>query len=147
MPRTIFRDPFRAGSNVIVMCDCYQPPSVGEDPKVSLKPIPTNTRHACMKAMEKVRDEEPWFGIEQVCMASLTVMPASLPSHWSFHCIISYQSVQHCKHAAPDIGSPCRPCNAWQGCSLLQSAAIIGLCAVAPSPVISCVAMCRNTPS
>ena len=48
------------------MADCYQPPSVGEDPNVPLKPIPTNTRHACMKAMEKVRDEEPWFGIEQV---------------------------------------------------------------------------------
>ena len=70
MPRSIFRDPFRGGDNVIVMADCYKPPSVGEDPDVPLTPIPTNTRHACMKAMEKVKAEEPWFGIEQVQIPS-----------------------------------------------------------------------------
>ena len=29
------------------------------------QPLPTNQRYACMKAMDKVKDEEPWFGIEQ----------------------------------------------------------------------------------
>lgn len=49
------------------MCDCYEPPRVSEDgeTKVPMKPIPTNTRHDCNLAMEKVKDQEPWFGIEQ----------------------------------------------------------------------------------
>ncbi len=51
----------------MVMCDCYEPPRLGEDgeTKVPMKPIPTNTRHDCNAAMEKVKDQEPWFGIEQ----------------------------------------------------------------------------------
>lgn len=78
VPRTIFRDPFRGGDNIIVMADAYIPPSVGEDPNVPLTPIPTNTRHACMKTMDKVRDEDPWFGIEQVwCQPLLLTAPCA----------------------------------------------------------------------
>ena len=49
------------------MCDCYEPPRVTEDGETQtpMKPIPTNTRHACMAAMDKAKDQEPWFGIEQ----------------------------------------------------------------------------------
>lgn len=113
MPRAIYKDPFRGGDNILVMCDCYEPPRVNEDGTVSaIKPIPTNTRAACadvslwlscgstmhtghgfsvvqlpcsgwpalvgcppahpallclvdVQVMEKVKDEEPWFGIEQ----------------------------------------------------------------------------------
>ena len=64
--RNIFRDPFRGGDNIIVMSDAYLPPNVGEAKDVPLTPIPTNTRHACMKVMEECAKEEPWFGIEQV---------------------------------------------------------------------------------
>ena len=104
MPRTIYKDPFRGGDNIIVMCDTYEPPRVNPDGSVSsIKPLPTNTRAACaevhsrcslrcggdrsklccccssvfvpsahpttfcplLQVMEKVKDEEPWFGIEQ----------------------------------------------------------------------------------
>ena len=64
----MYPDPFRVpGDNILVMCDCYEPPRVGEDgeTKVPMKPIPTNSRHDCNLAMEKVKDQEPWFGIEQ----------------------------------------------------------------------------------
>ena len=48
VPRRIYKDPFRGGDNIIVMCDCYEPPRVLPDGTVSaLKPIPTNTRAAC----------------------------------------------------------------------------------------------------
>ncbi len=51
-----------------VMCDAYEPPRDTADGKhiADMKPIPTNTRHACAVAMEKAAKEEPWFGIEQV---------------------------------------------------------------------------------
>ena len=64
----MYRDPFRVpGDNILVMCDCYEPPRVSEDgeTKVPMKPIPTNSRHDAAIAMDKVKDQEPWFGIEQ----------------------------------------------------------------------------------
>ena len=52
---------------VQVMCATYEPPRDPPDGKhVDMKPLPTNTRHACAVAMEKAAKEEPWFGIEQV---------------------------------------------------------------------------------
>jgi len=57
IPRRIYRDPFRRGENIIVLCECVHP--------VSLQPLPSNTRRACNESMEKVKAHEPWFGIEQ----------------------------------------------------------------------------------
>ncbi len=70
VPRAIFRDPFRGGDNILVMTDTYVPPRQLPDGSVApIVPIPTNTRHDCAEAMEKVKAHEPWFGIEQVCAA------------------------------------------------------------------------------
>eukprot|EP01026_Neomeris_dumetosa_P054271 TRINITY_DN4878_c0_g2_i1.p1 TRINITY_DN4878_c0_g2~~TRINITY_DN4878_c0_g2_i1.p1 ORF type:complete len:400 (-),score=77.26 TRINITY_DN4878_c0_g2_i1:265-1464(-) len=66
IPRSLFRDPFRGGDNVIVMCDCYEPPKVSEDETpLPPEPIPSNTRYACASIMKQAEHEEPWFGIEQ----------------------------------------------------------------------------------
>ena len=64
------QDPFRGGDNILVMADAYEPPRDIDGKHIDMKPIPTNTRYSCMEAMEKVMDEEPWFGIEQVCRKS-----------------------------------------------------------------------------
>lgn len=65
-PAAMFKDPFRGGDNILVMCDTYKPPKVeGDGTSTPPAPIPTNTRHPCNEAMKKAVDEEPWFGIEQ----------------------------------------------------------------------------------
>ena len=46
LPRRIFKDPFRGGDNIIVMCDCY-------DPKTNL-PLPGNTRAPAAEIFKKV---------------------------------------------------------------------------------------------
>jgi glutamine synthetase len=57
-PQAIFKDPFRGGNNILVMCDCYTPQGT---------PIPTNKRHHAAEVFSNpdVAAEEPWYGIEQ----------------------------------------------------------------------------------
>jgi len=57
-PVAIYPDPFRRGNNVLVMCEACLPDG-------KLTPIPSNTRNACAKSMERAKDSKPWFGIEQ----------------------------------------------------------------------------------
>mmetsp|Transcript_15765 Transcript_15765/g.31719 ORF Transcript_15765/g.31719 Transcript_15765/m.31719 type:complete len:350 (-) Transcript_15765:309-1358(-) len=55
-PQAIFKDPFRLGDNILVLCDCYTPGG---------EPIPTNQRYSCDRVMTIAGAHEPWFGIEQ----------------------------------------------------------------------------------
>lgn len=55
-PRTIFKDPFRLGEHILVLCDTF---------KYDKTPCETNKRLACAKVMEEAKDFAPWFGIEQ----------------------------------------------------------------------------------
>ncbi|KAL2605626.1 hypothetical protein AAZV13_09G136200 [Glycine max] len=57
-PQAIFKDPFRRGNNILVICDVYTP--AGE-------PLPTNKRYDAAKIFSHpdVAAEEPWYGIEQ----------------------------------------------------------------------------------
>lgn len=55
-PVAIYRDPFRRGNNILVMCDTY---------KFDGTPTETNHRKSCLEVVNKCLDEEPWFGIEQ----------------------------------------------------------------------------------
>jgi hypothetical protein len=58
IPRAIYKDPFRRGDNILVMCDAYEPPKVKEDGSVGEPvPIPTNTRFACAAVMAKTAAE------------------------------------------------------------------------------------------
>ena len=72
----------------MVMADAHEPPRDVDGKHVDMKPIPTNTRFACMEAMEKVMKEEPWFGIEQVQQPplSVTCRAASCLHHVKFIC-------------------------------------------------------------
>jgi glutamine synthetase len=55
-PVRIFKDPFRQGNNILVMCECLTPQG---------DVIPTNTRADALEIFEEGKDQEPWFGIEQ----------------------------------------------------------------------------------
>ncbi|XP_063712262.1 glutamine synthetase-like [Symsagittifera roscoffensis] len=55
-PCAVFRDPFRRDPNVLVLCEVYQH---------DWTPDAHNKRHSCKKAMDAVKDQVPWFGIEQ----------------------------------------------------------------------------------
>ncbi|CRK86464.1 CLUMA_CG000074, isoform A [Clunio marinus] len=55
-PVAIYRDPFRRGNHILVMCETY---------KYDGTPLATNHRMACNEVAQKVASEEPWFGIEQ----------------------------------------------------------------------------------
>lgn len=52
----IYKDPFRRGNNILVMCDTY---------KFDGTPSNTNKRKSCLEVVNKCLDEQPWFGIEQ----------------------------------------------------------------------------------
>lgn len=57
IPRALYRDPFKAGEqDVIVLCDVYKPDG---------SPAETNHRNKMQDAIDRTKDQEPWFGIEQ----------------------------------------------------------------------------------
>ena len=54
------------GDNILVMCDVYEPAKLDESGNIqNMKPLPSNTRFACAEVMEKAKDSDPWFGMEQ----------------------------------------------------------------------------------
>ena len=55
-PAAVFADPFRGAPHILVLCDCYKPDGT---------PLDGNTRVAANAIMDKAKNEEPWFGIEQ----------------------------------------------------------------------------------
>ncbi len=75
--RAVYKDPFRGGDNVLVLCDTYEPPRTKPDGTVvPMKPLPTNTRCACNEAMDKAKGEEPWFG---TCGCRVLLQTLALP--------------------------------------------------------------------
>ena len=40
MPQRIYKDPFRGGDNIIVMCDCYEPPRLLPDGSLTEMKVP-----------------------------------------------------------------------------------------------------------
>lgn len=57
VPRAIYRDPFKVGErDVLVVCDTYKPDG---------EPTESNQRYLMQDAVDKTKEHEPWFGIEQ----------------------------------------------------------------------------------
>ncbi|NXX95355.1 GLNA synthetase, partial [Centropus bengalensis] len=56
VPVCMFRDPFCLDPNKLVLCEVL---------KYNRKPAETNLRHTCKKVMDLVKDNHPWFGMEQ----------------------------------------------------------------------------------
>lgn len=63
-PAAIFKDPFRGGDNIMVICESWQ---WKDGTFKELVPANTNTRHHANKIFDspEVAHEEPWYGIEQ----------------------------------------------------------------------------------
>lgn len=55
-PVSLYKDPFLAGNNKLVMCEIYT---------LNGTPSAHNKRHSCNETMRKASLEDPWFGIEQ----------------------------------------------------------------------------------
>jgi len=57
-PVKIYSDPIRGAPNILVLCECYNP---------DMTPHITNTRFDAVKIFEnqRVKQEKPWYGIEQ----------------------------------------------------------------------------------
>jgi glutamine synthetase len=75
-PIAMYKDPFRRGKNILVLCEACLPDA-------KLTPIPTNTRRRCLEVMEQAKEHEPWFGIEQefALMAKDRVTPFGWPKN------------------------------------------------------------------
>ncbi|KAJ8670656.1 hypothetical protein QAD02_001915 [Eretmocerus hayati] len=56
LPQAIYKDPFRGGHNILVLCDTYLS---------DMTPTKSNKRFSANQAIESAKSEEPWFGIEQ----------------------------------------------------------------------------------
>jgi len=56
-PVAIFKDPFRGGDNILVLCETAEP--------VGNKALPTNGRRNAKALFDEAPEEKPWFGIEQ----------------------------------------------------------------------------------
>ncbi|XP_028827744.1 glutamine synthetase-like [Denticeps clupeoides] len=56
IPVRLFRDPFTLDPNKLVLCEVLNS---------SREPAETNCRHCCIQVMEKIKEHEIWFGMEQ----------------------------------------------------------------------------------
>jgi glutamine synthetase len=58
VPRAVYKDPFRGGDNILVLCDTYDPEG---------NPLPTNSRAPAVAKFEagNAAAEKPWYGLEQ----------------------------------------------------------------------------------
>jgi len=76
LPVALYADPFRGGQNKLALCETI---------RYNKQPTNSNKRASCNLVMDKVKLEEPWFGIEQeytLLDASDTGLKTSQPFGW-----------------------------------------------------------------
>lgn len=72
-PVKIYKDPFRRGNHILVLCETYLFDGTA---------AATNHRQSCKKITDAVRAEEPWFGIEQeYTLLDIDGRPLGWPKH------------------------------------------------------------------
>jgi len=86
-PRAIFRDPFRRGRHILVLCDCYTPGG---------EALEGNTRQWAAEIFGRGVAEEPWFGLEQ----EYTLLKDGWPYGWPFHGYPGPQGPYYCSAGA-----------------------------------------------
>jgi hypothetical protein len=119
VPRRIYKDPFRGGDNIIVMCDCYEPPRVLPDGTVSaLKPIPTNTRAACAEVGAPLL-------LQLHPHLCLSLLPARTPHNCGFRPQLCAAAAAHFSPACPALAHPAclfsSPCLPAYACPCLPA--------------------------
>lgn len=90
-PVKMFRDPFRGGHHLLVLCECVLP-----DGKET--PIEGNTRRKCNEIMTAAADLRPWFGIEQEY--TLFHMDGRTPLGWPSNGFPAPQGPYYCSAGA-----------------------------------------------
>jgi glutamine synthetase len=79
-PVAYYRDPFRQGDNIMVMCETFQ---WTDETYTKLKPSNTNFRHFATKIWDDCLEEQPWYGIEQeYTMLGTSTKFTSWPLGW-----------------------------------------------------------------
>jgi len=86
-PVRIFKDPFRGGENIIVLCACTFPDG---------KAVETNYREEANRIFEKVKDSHPWFGLEQ----EYTLFKDNRPLGWPTNGYPAPQGPYYCSVGA-----------------------------------------------
>lgn len=56
VPSMSYKDPFRGGDNILVICECCDKHGI---------PVRTNNSSSATKMFNKIKDKKPWFGLEQ----------------------------------------------------------------------------------
>lgn len=88
-PVALYNDPFRGGSNKLVLCETI---------KFKQDPSSTNTRRSCLEAMNAVSEShDPWFGIEQeYTLIDANSRPGSHPLGWPLNGYPGPQGPYYC---------------------------------------------------
>lgn len=83
-PRKLFRDPFRGGDHVLVLCDTFRPTAGGggeaEGAPPVVLPTPANTRVACVNVLKVAEQSQPVFAAEQQYAVAAAAHPAFQPA-------------------------------------------------------------------
>ncbi|KAI5641710.1 glutamine synthetase, catalytic domain-containing protein [Phthorimaea operculella] len=99
----MYKDPFRKCPHILVLCETYYGDGT---------PTSTNHRAHCAEVLNKISDQDPWFGIEQeYTMFDLDLWPLGWPKTRGFP-VITKHEFSYCGHGAYVAGREIVECHA-----------------------------------